>query len=98
MRRVLITILASSAACLAASPASASLVYDATATLSAQGFGSVPRDLTIQGNGNATIEGGCVGVTSTGGINVGGSGSCLTSDVTIDGNATVNTLHDETPP
>ena len=98
MRRLLTLALASAATLAIASPASASLVYDANATLNAQGFGSAPRDLTIQGNGNATVEGGCVGVTSSGGINVGGAGSCMTTDAAIDGNGTINTLHNETPP
>ena len=97
MRRVLTLALATTAV-LIATPASASLVYDATATLTAQGFGSAPRDLSIQGHGNATIEGGCVGVTSTGAINVGGTGSCMGTDAAIDPNGYINTLHDETPP
>jgi hypothetical protein len=98
MRRVLTLALATAATLAIATPASASLVYDASATLNAQGFGSAPRDLTIQGNGNATVEGGCVGVTSTGAINVGGTGSCMGTDAAIDPNGTINSLHNETPP
>lgn len=41
--------------------ASASLVYDSSILLSAQGFGSANRDLTVQGNGT---ESACVSVTA----------------------------------
>jgi hypothetical protein len=98
MRRVITLALATAATLAIATPASASLVYDSQATLSAQGFGSAPRDLSIQGNGNATIEGGCVGVNNGGTINVGGTGSCAGADALHDGNTYITSLHDETPP
>jgi hypothetical protein len=98
MRRVFTLALATVATLAVATPAYAGLVYDANATLSAQGFGSAPRDLTIQGTGNATIEGGCVGVSSGGVINVGGTNSCAGADAGNDPNGYVTSLHDETPP
>jgi hypothetical protein len=73
MRRVL-TLALASAAVLAATPASASLVYNANISVSAQGFGNVPRDLSLQGSG--TTESGCVGVAAGGGITFGGT-SCV---------------------
>jgi hypothetical protein len=98
MGRVLTLALATAATLGIATPASASLVYDATATLSAQGFGAAPRTLSVQGHGQATVEGGCVGVNSGGTINVGGIGSCMGVDAAIDPNGTINSLHNETPP
>ena len=66
--------LAAAAAALAAvafSPhASASLVYDASILASGQGFGSAPRDLTLQATGQTSFESGAVGYNS-GGINFG---------------------------
>jgi hypothetical protein len=67
--------LAAAAAALAAvafSPtASASLVYDETLFFSGQGFGAVPRDLTLQATGQDTFESGAVGVGADGGITFG---------------------------
>lgn len=51
--------------------ASASLVYDSSIRLTAQGFGNAPRDLTLQATGQQTTESGAVGVSSTGGITFG---------------------------
>ena len=51
--------------------ASASLVYDASILAPAQGFGSAPRDLTLQATGNATTESGGVGVATGGAITFG---------------------------
>jgi PEP-CTERM motif-containing protein len=48
-----------------------SLVYDSTVHLSGQGFGNVPRDLTLQSPNNETFESGAVGVSSTGAITFG---------------------------
>jgi len=48
-----------------------SLVYDSTIQLSAQGFGNVPRDLTLQATGQTTFESGAVGVDATGAITFG---------------------------
>jgi hypothetical protein len=84
-----------------ASPASASLVFDPTATsVLGQGFGNVPRDLTIQANGSnhTTTESGCVAVTSGATISI-GSSACLTSETNVhDGNGVVNGGGDEPPP
>ncbi len=54
---------------IAASTASAGLVYDAAILAPAQGFGTAPRVLTLQGSG--TTESGGVGVAPGGGIVVG---------------------------
>jgi len=48
--------------------ASASLIYDSSIRLTAQGFGNAPRDLTLQATGQQTTESGAVGVSSTGAI------------------------------
>ncbi len=53
----------------AASSASAGLVYDSTILAPAQGFGTAPRALSLQGSG--TTESGGVGVAIGGGIVVG---------------------------
>lgn len=53
--------------------ASASLVYDASIQTAAQGFGTAPRDLTLQATGNASTESGGVSFSSTG-IMFGGTG------------------------
>jgi hypothetical protein len=73
----------------AASPASASLIYDETIVVTAQGFGAAPRILTVQTTGT---ESGC-------GANVGGSlvtgASACQGDATIAPNGVVNTGGDE---
>lgn len=51
--------------------ASASLVYDSAVFLSAQGFGNVPRDLTLSSAANGTFESGAVGVGAGGVITFG---------------------------
>jgi PEP-CTERM motif len=56
-----ITIAAATVACTALAlptPASASLVYDASILAPAQGFGTAPRDLTLQATGQDTFESG----------------------------------------
>ena len=85
MRRV-VTLALASAAILAATPASASLIYNANISTSAQGFGNVPRDLSVQG-ANPT-ESGCVGVAPGGGITF---GSCVNDSQVHDGNGITNT-------
>jgi len=77
--------------------ASASLIFDNTVQLSAQGFGNAPRDLTVQGQGNNTTESGCVGVSSTGSITF-GTASCTPEASVHDANGTANTGGDETSP
>jgi hypothetical protein len=86
MRRVLMTALATAATLAVASPASASLVYDANISVSAQGFGNVTRDLTLQGSGST--ESGCAGVSGTGTITF---GSCISDASVHDGNGVTNT-------
>jgi hypothetical protein len=46
--------------------AMASLVYDANVLLPAEGFGTAPRDLTLQATGGSTFESGAVGYTASG--------------------------------
>src|SRR3954454_12467446 len=54
-------------------PAKANVIYDSTIVINGQGFGSVPRILTLQTDGT---ESGCV--ASTGGTSfTTGSGSCI---------------------
>lgn len=81
--------------------ASASLIYDSTINVSAQGFGNVPRDLTIQDQGNSPtpngIESGCVRVLA-GGVFDGGSDSCSLLDATLDPNGVINVGGDEVSP
>lgn len=86
--------------CLFTATASASLVYDSSILLSAQGFGNAPRDLTIQRLGNSTspagTESGCVGVSSTGTIVVGPAG--CTQDAKFMGNGVFAAGGDEASP
>src|SRR6476646_3619930 len=64
-----------------AAQASASLIYDSSVLLSAQGFGAAPRDLTVQRTGNTTSpESGCV--SPTGGFTV-GSSACMGVDAAM---------------
>lgn len=77
--------------------ASASLIFDSTIQLSAQGFGNAPRDLTVQAQGNNTTESGCVGVNSFGKITF-GAASCTPEASVFDFNGVQNTGGDETPP
>lgn len=53
--------------------ASASLVYNSSFSQQAQGFGNVPRHLSLQATGGGTVESGCV--SATGGII--SFGSCI---------------------
>jgi hypothetical protein len=48
--------------------ASAGLVFDSNIFVSGQGFGNVPRDLTLSSPNNDTFESGAVGVSGTGTI------------------------------
>jgi PEP-CTERM motif len=96
MRRVFTLALATTAV-LAATPASASLVFDPNppVAISAQGFGNVPRSLTIHPTGqggpagdlNPPAESGCISVVSAGNHFAGGSGSCLSG-------AAITMVHD----
>lgn len=86
--------------CLLSATASASLVFDASIQLSAQGFGNAPRDLTIQRLGNSDsaqgTESGCVGVSGSGGIVVGTAG--CTGDAKFGPNGVIPTGGDEANP
>ena len=80
----------------AAAQASASLIFDSSILLSAQGFGNAPRDLTIQRTGGTTSpESGCVSVT--GGFTAGPS-ACMGIDAAFMGNGVVNVGGDEPSP
>jgi hypothetical protein len=80
---------------LPASPASASLIFNSSIVLSAQGFGTAPRDLTLQATPS---ESGCVGVSGGGAIVIGAS-ACLPNEVNVnDPNGVVNTGGDEPAP
>lgn len=78
--------------------ASASLIYDSMLNISAQGFGNVPRDLTIQATGqNKTgTESGCV--SAVGGVFAGGPASCVSDALVHDGNSWTNAGGDEVNP
>lgn len=79
-----------------AAQASASLIYDSSVLLSAQGFGAAPRDLTVQRTGNTTSpESGCV--SPTGGFTVGAS-ACMGIDAAFAPNGVVNVGGDEPSP
>jgi hypothetical protein len=64
-----------------------SLVYDSTIQLSAQGFGNVPRDLTLQATGQATFESGAVNVDATGAI---AFGTAIADALVFMGNGVTN--------
>jgi hypothetical protein len=89
--------IAAVAACAMPQIASASLIYDSAVTISAQGFGNAPRDLTVQRT-PATVgtESGCV-AWSSGGIVVGPTG-CMNRDAHFDPNGVINAGGDEPPP
>lgn len=68
--------------------ASASLVYDAALLAPAQGFGTAPRDLTLQDTGQpAAPESGCVGVGAGGAISF---GTCIGNAQVFMGNGIAN--------
>lgn len=67
--------------------ASASLFYDSTLSAPAQGFGTAPRDLTLQANGSAIMESGGVGVDASGNIVF---GSIVPDAGVYDGNGITN--------
>ena len=91
--------MASSVAITLLSPvqASAGLVFDASLVLSAQGFGTAPRDLTVQRMGNTTSpESGCV--SASGGSFSVGAASCMGADAAFMGNGFVNVGGNEPNP
>jgi len=67
------------------SPAKADVIYDSTIKIQAQGFGNVPRILTLQTTGT---ESGCVAVTGGSSFTT-GSGSCV-SDASLSPNGVTN--------
>ena len=68
--------------------ASASLVYDASILAPAQGFGTAPRDLTLQDTGQpVSPESGCVSVGAGGGISF---GTCIGDASVFMGNGVSN--------
>jgi hypothetical protein len=89
--------IAVAAACALPQVASASLVYDSSISLSAQGFGNAPRDLTVQRTA-ATVgtESGCVAWGSSG--LVVGPTACQTSDAGFGPNGVINVGGDEPQP
>ncbi|HVF64178.1 MAG TPA: PEP-CTERM sorting domain-containing protein [Casimicrobiaceae bacterium] len=86
-------------AALLSASASASLIYQSGILLSAQGFGSAPRDLTIQETGanQDGSESGCVRPNATGTIVIGPI-ACTGADATILGNGVIPTGGDEPAP
>src|SRR5882672_11133036 len=82
----------------ASEKATASLIFDSSVHLSAQGFGNAPRALTIQATGQGgSTESGCVGVNGGGGIVV-GAGGCIPSASVHDSNGVTNVGGDEPNP
>ena len=67
-RKTAIAGLLAAIAAVAPVTASASLFYNSGLTAPAQGFGTAPRDLTLQATGNATVESGGLGVNPDGTI------------------------------
>lgn len=89
-------VIAALAGCILSATASASLVYNSSIQVSAQGFGTAPRHLTIQAPGNQTTESGCVGVNNLGAIVVGPAG--CTGDALIAPNGVISTGGNEPHP
>lgn len=67
--------------------ASADLVYTAAIQASAQGFGTAPRDLTLQATGQDSFESGAVNYLGNGAI---GFGSPVSDALVFDGNGVTN--------
>jgi len=90
--------LAALAATAAPGVASASLIYDSSVTITGQGFGNAPRDLTVQRTpATSGTESGCVGLGTGGGLIVGAAG-CMGTDAGFDPNGVVNIGGDEPSP
>ena len=78
--------------------ASASLIFDSTIDITAQGFGNNPRLLTLQERGNGDdVQSGCVSAGSGGSIAI-GSGSCISDSSVFMGNGLTNVGGDEVNP
>jgi LPXTG-motif cell wall-anchored protein len=78
--------------------AHASLIFDSTIDVTAQGFGNNPRLLTLQERGNGDdIQSGCVSAGSGGSIAI-GSSSCISDSSVFKGNGVTNVGGDEVNP
>jgi LPXTG-motif cell wall-anchored protein len=78
--------------------ASASLIFDSTIDVTAQGFGNNPRLLTLQERGQGDdVQSGCVSAGSGGSISI-GSGSCISDGQVFKGNGVTNVGGDEVNP
>ena len=78
--------------------ASASLIFDSTIDVTAQGFGNNPRLLTLQERGQGDdVQSGCVAAGSGGSISI-GSGSCISDGQVFKGNGVTNVGGDEVNP
>ena len=83
-----ITLAATAAVTLLPTIASASLVYDASLLAPAQGFGTAPRDLTLQDTGQVVPpQSGCVSVGTGGAISF---GTCIGNSQVFMGNGFAN--------
>lgn len=81
---------------LSAAPASAGLIFDSTILLTGEGFGTAPRDLSVERNGNVTSpESGCVSVL--GNVFSVGTSACMGTDAHM-GNTVINVGGDEPNP
>ena len=74
--------------------ASASLVYDASILAPAQGFGTAPRDLSVQATGQSTFESGAVSYSAAG-ISF---GTPIADAMVHDGNGITNAIGTATMP
>jgi len=83
--------------CIVSATASASLVFTSTIQLSAQGFGTAPRNLTIQETGpnRDGTESGCVGVGAGGSITF---NTCVSDLLVFDRNGITNQSFDLVTP
>ena len=78
--------------------ANASLIFDSTIDVTAQGFGNNPRLLTLQERGNGDdIQSGCVSANAGGSIAI-GSSSCISDSQVFKGNGVTNEGGDEVNP
>ena len=78
--------------------ASASLIFDSTILISAQGFGNNPRLLTLQERGSGDdVQSGCVSANAGGSIAI-GSSSCISDSQVFQGNGLTNVGGDEVNP
>jgi MYXO-CTERM domain-containing protein len=78
--------------------AQASLIFDSTIDVTAQGFGNNPRLLTLQERGQGDdIQSGCVAAGAGGSISI-GSSSCISDSQVFKGNGVTNVGGDEVNP